>query len=286
MIKAIKGRFFIDITTGGCRCGCLYCYVKRHTQVLSPMEDIESILKKLVKRADFIPGPRGTLLTFGSHCDLLENGEVASSLLFTLGKVSTLGNPIQFSTKCSENQDFAYQLSKIRISEKQIVVFISCPTIQQACLYEPGATSPANRFSFLDMLSKYRIPTCLYIKPFIPNVTNKEINYFVTVAKKYKPDAICIGDLYINRRILKRMHLESSSVNMSSGLKHPLAEDMIGTIAPPVEFIDDMKNKLPNMPIFRNSVCALAYIQGIPCPTQIWKRFPQLCVGCRDCQSM
>ena len=281
------GRLFIDITEEGCPCGCLYCYVKNKAgnEVLLEESEIARLSTELVENSNYVPGPHGTLLAFGSHCDLFRTQTVFKTFLSVLRSVAPLGNPIQVSTKQLVTSNWAAQIAAARTYDTQIVVFISCATLNNSRLYEPGVVPPARRFDSFESLQAFNIPSCFYIKPFLPGVTNREVSAFIEAIQIIRPDAVCVGALYLNEQIATRLQLSHIS-EIQEDRKHPLMTHSIGAIDPSPDFFMNLQKALPPTPIFQNSACVVAYMNDIPCPTHVWERFPKLCVECRDCQPL
>lgn len=282
-----RGRFFINITEEGCPCGCLYCYVETiaGTEILLDESEIATLPKQLITHPDYVPGPYGTLLAFGAHCDLFRTSALVKGFLSALKAVAPLGNPIQISTKQFVRSDWAAQIAAISAFRTQVVIFVSCATIRQSALYEPRAAPPVDRFASFESLHAYNIPACLLIKPFIPGVTDSETSAFIEAVQSTRPYALCVGVFYLDERIAARLQLPHI-LKLKEGPKHPLMANSIWTIYPPPEFLTTLKIALPSIPIFQNSACVVACVQGIPCPIHVWERSPQLCVGCQDCQSL
>ena len=89
-----QGRFFIDITEDGCPCGCLYCYVKtiHHDEILLGEDETAKLPLQLMRHPKFVPGPYGTLLAFGAHCDLFRSSVLFRRFLSALRVVAPLGD--------------------------------------------------------------------------------------------------------------------------------------------------------------------------------------------------
>jgi DNA repair photolyase len=281
------GRFFIDVTKEGCPCGCLYCYVDHiaGNEALLDENELAMLPKQIMAHPDYAPGPHGTLFAFGSHSDLFRTPRLFERLLSALKAVAPLGNPIQISTKQFVRPDWVARLAAARAFRTQIVIFVSCATIRQLALYEPGTASLAKRFASFDSLHTWDIPTCFYIKPCLPGVTDREIFAFVETIRAIRPDIVCVGSLYLNAQIVARLQL-SQVPALDEDRKHPLMTNSMGAIDPMPEFVNALQTAFPQNPILKNSACVVAYINGVPCPIHVWERFPQLCVECQDCRSL
>jgi len=278
------GRIFIDITRGGCPCACRYCFVETGKEFLVTDEEIASLPGRLSAHSSYLPGPRGTLLTFGSNCDLFRTPGLAAGLIRALGEVTRLGNPIQISTKHRVRRVWASRIASLRKFKTQVVIFISCATISRASHYEPRTPPPEERFDSFGVLRDYEIPSCLFIKPFIPGVTDRDASTFINVVRTRKPDAVCVGTFYLSEPIVERIKVSRDV--LSEGPKHPLMKDSTWVVRPERRFINSLEVALPQMSVFQNSACVVAYLQGAYCPTLVWRNFPALCVGCQDCDAL
>jgi DNA repair photolyase len=252
-------------------------------EILHDESEIASIPRKLKEHPNFVPGPSGSLLAFGSHCDLFRTPALFTAFLSTLQAVAPLGNPIQVSTKQVITSRWAAKLSAARTYGAQIVVFISCSTVLQSTVLEPRTASPQARFTSFDALRAHTIPACLYIKPFLPGITDGEVQGFLEVIRAKQPDAVCAGVLYVNKRVAEKLKLLCIP-ELSYG-RHPLMTYQMGAVYPTPELLRVLEEALPSTPIFRNSACVVAYINGIHCPIHVWEHFPELCVACQDCES-
>lgn len=285
MIRTTEfGRIFIDITEEGCPCGCVYCFVKTGKEVLLDESAIDSLAERLNAHPSFVAGPHGTLLSFGSHCDLFRTPKLANRFFAALEKVTPFGNPIQVSTKQYVNQDWAYHISHLRAFTRQIVIFVSCATVTQSSLYEPLTAHPTQRFASFEVLRAFEIPSCLFIKPFIPGVTDKDTLEFIDVAKAHQPDAVCVGTLYLNSEIAQKLLVPIEGVK--GGRQHPLATDLSAAAPPDPGFMNALRSATPHTPVFMSSACVVAYVQRVSCATLVWRVVPQLCVSCQDCETL
>jgi DNA repair photolyase len=278
------GRLFIDITEEGCRCGCVYCYVEKivGTEVLLDQIRIATLADQLRAHPDYVPGPDGTLLAIGTHSDLFRTPVMFQGFLLALRLVAPLGNPIQISTKQFIQPRWAAEIADIRTYPTQVIIFISCATIEQSERYEPHTAPPARRFASFGPLRRHHIPTCLFIKPFLPTVTDREAAVFVEVIRNAQPDAVCVGALYLNELIAQRLNLINARESLAER-RHPLMPDSMGAVDPTSKFFNELQVALPAQPIFRSSACVVAYLNKTFCSTHIWKRLPQLCIECQDC---
>ena len=283
MLKASPGRFFVDIAAGGCPCGCRYCYVPVERERPLGESSLSAVADTLAAHPDFMPGPRGSLITLGVHCDCFRTQQLTAALIYMVGRLAPHGNPIQVATKQSVSERAAAELSQQLLHVRQLVVFISCVSMSSAALYEPRCTDPEVRLRSLLALRHARIPSCLYIKPFLPGVTDADADLFVAAMRAHAPDAVCVGTLYLSSRIAGRLELPQDDTVPSGTLTHPLMAGCETAVEPPPQFVRHIQSSAPETRVFLNSACVVAHLQGIPCPTRVADRFPSLCVGCPSC---
>jgi hypothetical protein len=239
--------------------------VKPGKEQFLPKRDIERLTERLLFHPAFVAGPQGTLLAFGSNCDLFRTPRLADQFLFALKLVAPLGNPLQISTKHFIRPQWAEAIAATVTYEMQIVVFVSCATIFQSRVYEPYTAPPSRRFQSFTSLRPAGIPSCLFIKPFLPGITDQDSGEFIAVVHRMHPGAVCIGSLFLNQQILPRLCLPTLA-SFDSSVHHPLMQDGLGAVRPRQAFVDTFQQSMPEIPIFQSSLCVVAHVQGNQCP--------------------
>ena len=280
------GRYFIDVASGLCKSGCLYCYVQNHQQESINYIEFSDLLDYLISDPNFMPGEQGTLLLIGAHSDLFSTSELSLAAIHLVKSLAPLGNPIQLSTKSFIKEEWTRELSIYQVHNSQLIVFVSCSTILQWEKYEPNTASPQTRLQTINNLNKVSILNCLLIKPFLPSVTNKEVELLIDTCNSHSPKAVCVGSFYLNHSIAANLNLISNNYHDVKLYSHPLMDNCFGVIHPPEDFILKLLDGLVDIPIFKSTPCVIAYLQQRYCPIFVWKKYPKLCVQCQDCDSL
>lgn len=277
-IHLTEGRVFIDISQRGCGSGCLYCYIDGtgEAQELLPQQVVSSSVAYLIQHPNFVPGLHGTLLSLCPNTEPFKTNASTDLITLVLRKILPLGNPVQIPTKERVPASILQTIRQYRTHPRQVILFISSSTVSKATLIEPGAAAPEIRFQNIHACRQADVPSCLYIKPFT-KVTFQDINLYIDTIRVYDPPVICVGVLYRKGQ---------SAASHPVHLYHPARTNLR---APGVsDLMQNFRDTLANIfsiPIFYSSVCVSAYIRDwYPVPN-IWRKFPDLCINCRNCEA-
>jgi len=268
-------RAFVNITTRGCGSGCSYCYIDgpKLRQSFVAETEIKRTAKALLAHEDFIPGRMGTIVSLCPDSDPFKTPESVRLFEMLLCEVIPLGNPIQIPTK------EVYPASSLALIARlahrnQVVAFTSFSTLARAATVEPGAASIADRFDNFRRCRDHGVFSGLYLKPFLPS-TVRDLEEFILRTNETRPDSLCVGILYSTTdkgdqsEYNHPVHAELSAKPIDDAFKHFVERFKIAT----------------GVPMFHSSVCVSAYaLNRFPTP-HIWRSYPSLCVGCRDCEA-
>lgn len=192
-----KERLFIN-TSLGCTANCAYCYLPTlkysKGKKLDNYVTAEKILKDLENYKEFELGRNGTLISFGcySECwDERNKKETIKLIKYFLEK----GNKIQLSTKKYIDYKELTDISKLIKFYGQLTIFISSATISYSDILENNTTPPEERFKSFLITKELNIPTILYIKPVLYNITIKDIDLYKEVIKKYNIKDVVVGSI-------------------------------------------------------------------------------------------
>lgn len=192
-----KERLFIN-TSLGCTANCAYCYLPTlkysKGKKLDNYVTAEKILKDLENYKEFELGRNGTLISFGcySECwDERNKKETIKLIKYFLEK----GNKIQLSTKNYIDYKELTDISKLIKFYGQLTIFISSATISYSDVLENNTTPPEERFKSFLITKELNIPTILYIKPVLYNITIKDIDLYKEVIKKYNIKDVVVGSI-------------------------------------------------------------------------------------------
>lgn len=192
-----KERLFIN-TSLGCTANCAYCYLPTlkysKGKKLDNYVTAEKILKDLENYKELELGRNGTLISFGcySECwDERNKKETIKLIKYFLEK----GNKIQLSTKKYIDYKELTDISKLIKFYRQLTIFISSATISYSDVLENNTTPPEERFKSFLITKELNIPTILYIKPVLYNITIKDIDLYKEVIKKYNIKDVVVGSI-------------------------------------------------------------------------------------------
>ncbi len=192
-----KERLFIN-TSLGCTANCAYCYLPTlkysKGKKLDNYVTAEKILKDLGNYKELEFGRDGTLISFGcySECwDERNKKETIKLIKYFLEK----GNKIQLSTKNYIDYKELTDISKLIKFYGQLTIFISSATISYSDVLENNTAPPEERFKSFLITKELNIPTILYIKPVLYNITIKDIDLYKEVIKKYNIKDVVVGSI-------------------------------------------------------------------------------------------
>ena len=192
-----KERLFIN-TSLGCTANCAYCYLPTlkysKGKKLDNYVTAEKILKDLGNYKELEFGRDGTLISFGcySECwDERNKKETIKLIKYFLEK----GNKIQLSTKKYIDYKELTDISKLIKFYGQLTIFISSATISYSDVLENNTSPPEKRFKSFLITKELNIPTILYIKPVLYNITIKDIDLYKEVIKKYNIKDVVVGSI-------------------------------------------------------------------------------------------
>lgn len=192
-----KERLFIN-TSLGCTANCAYCYLPTlkysKGKKLDNYVTAEKILKDLGNYKELEFGRDGTLISFGCYLECWDERnkkETIKLIKYFLEK----GNKIQLSTKKYIDYKELTDISKLIKFYGQLTIFISSATISYSDVLENNTTPPEERFKSFLITKELNIPTILYIKPVLYNITIKDIDLYKEVIKKYNIKDVVVGSI-------------------------------------------------------------------------------------------
>jgi DNA repair photolyase len=175
-----KKRIFVNPALG-CPSECSYCYLPLKGipvgERISNPRNSEQIIDAVLSSGIYVPKKAGSVISIGCFTECWDSStkDITIELIkYFLGK----GNFVQFATKRYVDPKDIESLLKYVQERGQLTIFISCATISYWKIYEKGTTNPAARLSSLRLLEKIGIPTYLYVKPVINNVTIEDVDEF------------------------------------------------------------------------------------------------------------
>lgn len=295
-----KNRVFID-TQQHCSGGCLYCYApdfeEKESLARTYFESGAETAQAVAGGPHFHTGIYGTAVSLGCYADPLHLTSYKSTLE-VLPHLMALGNPIQMASKCFVGSaGMAHQIAAAQQYPGQFTLLVTITTFSHAAEFEPGAPTPQRRLEILDAFQQAGVNTALFIKPMLPGITEYEVEVFAAAMQKYSIPACVIGLFYANQRILDQfrragMPAQPQPVGAEGGHHFPNDAQQVLT----QQSNDDLRDSFYQVlcqqtastaiPIFKTSLCAVSHHLQIPDPMRTWRRYPDLCVGCQDCEKL
>lgn len=201
-------RIFIN-TCLGCEGQCSYCYlpVMGYDNKSTNLEVKKA--EELIKQIEKIDINKETLITLGcfSECWNDRNKlETIELIRYFLKK----GNQIQLSTKKEIKVEELKEFDNLIQYLGQLVIFVSSATISEHKTIEKGTDSPEKRFNTFNISKKMNIPTVLYMKPVLKEITVKDIELYKSVIKKYEVKDVVVGSIFGENKTEETIHFSDN----------------------------------------------------------------------------
>ena len=284
-------RVFVN-PASGCRANCAYCYIfdygHPHTPQLFEASGGE-VKRWLQSQNGFREGKCGTLISIGATCDPFDEEVVYKTLEF-VEAFSPMRNPIQLSTKYYVSETAAEQLCGFQVESGQIILFGTITSFRYWHNLEPGTHEPHRRLLGLTNAMLRGISTCLYVKPVLPGITDKEASLFAQAILEHNIPYCTLGLAYINDKTLSRIRQRGLPIRelTKRGKSPPPPSKASETkvYARATGTLDTVELIKPILEVegtecVVSAPCVHALAYGILCPTGVWHYHPELCVHCR-----
>lgn len=196
--KCIYGtseRIFVN-TAIGCNACCKYCYMpklghKKKEKTISGEMSVQQVLSMTC----FSPGKNGTVLSLGCYSECLDLQNMKETETVVQGLLP-LGNRIQLATKQIVTEHFLEIIKRYQMYDEQMHIYISMPTISLIEQLESGTALANQRITNIENCIRHNIPVVLYIKPFLENITESDLEKYIKIVRKYRIPAVVGGYLY------------------------------------------------------------------------------------------
>jgi DNA repair photolyase len=191
-------RIFLN-TNLGCSSNCSYCYLPSLNFEINntPNNKLEPnrLINLLEGKSFFKKGKKGTILSIGCYSECWDESNKKDTISL-INELLKYNNPIQIATKRQIKEKDLELILLDQVNYKHHLSFyISSTTISEHLIYEQKTTNPKDRFKSFDILKKYNLPSFLYMKPILKNITIKDLPEYIKVIKNNKIDVI-IGELF------------------------------------------------------------------------------------------
>lgn len=187
MLNFIYGssrRIFLN-TSIGCNANCSYCYLpKLGVTGNNARISATDLLNMLQNVAYLKKGREGSIFSLGCYSECLDIVNIDETYKLLTGLLP-MGNRIQLATKQEIPLDLVLHIVEKRLYKQQVTLYISMPTISAITQMEKGTVTYEKRVVNIELCEQYDIPKVLYVKPFLPNVTIKDLSTYIMLVQKY-----------------------------------------------------------------------------------------------------
>ena len=290
------GRFFISPILG-CEARCIFCYIYSHNYTVKyrqNMINIDEVIKWLLDHPHYKPGRRGSILSIGAWGDPFPRNYPTNFVLDWLTKLCSLENPVQIISRYELKQDTVEKIANTIIYKNQLLFSTSISTFRYWRQTDNFADPPELRLQTLTSFHRLGIPTNVMVKPFIPGITDTEIEVFISEFASHSVTICVVGVFYWNDQIIKLMLRQGLLTNAliddmeTKKLYHNLVCDpSVNYFTYRGDVFDDFCEQLRvgGVSVFKNSACVNAWLLCVPHVSKLSVNDPLgLCVKCGVCE--
>jgi len=265
----------------GCPNNCLYCYlIDFGSKFQDPkpyrLNGFELCLSLLYNKW-FVPGKMGTFIAVGSVCEPFHPIFYKKTIDYLKSFAKYLENPLQISTKMFLNADQVHEIIEA-VDRQPLNPLVTIITIKEAKKLEPNAPPPDKRFETISNLRDAGLKPVLFLRPIIPEITDKELEQILESASDAGAAGVVVGSLRISRKILKR--LKKTHVNLHS-IKKRITKIKQKQIYLKTTDLKEEALKIAKefklLP-FRSACCANAFNAAVLCANVCWTT--KFCTNC------
>lgn len=279
-----EGRVFISPLIG-CNGGCKYCYLPNEIEKFDIVREnkykINKVIEKIKRDERVVLGKSGTIISIGAYCDIFpmnDKEELTETSIEWIVECLKLGNPVQIISKNLLDEKYVKELANQVQYENQLLYSTTITTVNKWSRIEPYTANPEKRLYTLALFKKHNIPTNLMIKPFIPGITDKEIDKFKEILRLEYIDYAVVGELYLTTSNVKEDEEKVSRILDCTGEKKfkTLGEELLK------DFINKIKDENK---VFRKSSCVNANLLKVNNQSSYYLTMQgDYCVGCNNCK--
>lgn len=93
-----------------------------------------------------------------------------------------------------------------------MLIYVSSATISEWETIEKGTDAPNKRFNTFEISKVLDIPTVLYMKPILKGITNKDIELYKDMIKKYGVKDIVVGSIFSEEKSEETVHFSDKGI--------------------------------------------------------------------------
>lgn len=288
-----SGRFFISPILG-CSGACSYCYLKIRNYISPRKNEVSEtdIFMAAKESPHFIFGKNGTIISIGAWGDIFPLGrdDLIVHSINVIKYLLSWGNPVQIMSKNSLNSVYIAEIVKSIKYPEQLLYSTTITSINNWDKIEPGTASPIERLNTCKIFSDSGVHTNVLLKPFMPNITDLDIDIIADLLLRYKIDYCTLGVLYWTPEISKKVFankflkekLNIDNIFMSNHLdcngEEEIPSTMIDSLIPYIEYL-----RKKGISAFLKSSCVNANMLQITNPSNYYKHDDKYCIGCGNC---
>ncbi len=191
-----KGRVLVPVGEP-CPFGCRYCYT-RSGEVGPARAGIDEILERL--RA-FAEGTDFEIIQFGYDGDPFARPERG---IVMLRRLAELGKDINFSTKAFIDERTQQAIANIqdimKVSNNTLSALVSLSCWDSASRIEPHTPTPDERIVTIKSLRSIGVPTCIAVRPILPNIQDTEYEKLVDEGLSGGCEGFILGPFYVDEQ--------------------------------------------------------------------------------------
>lgn len=172
----------------GCDYKCSYCYLSNigiwKKEIYTPDE--------VVAEFERLPGITADkyIISIGCYAECMEKDNF-ENILKIVRYFAQKKYYIQISTKSRIEEKWLEELERVLEFSGQLHIFVSIPTLSQTNIYENGIANIRDRLLNFKYQSKEgKICIYMYIKPYLTNITNQDIDKYLDLVKEYKMEVV------------------------------------------------------------------------------------------------
>ena len=193
-------------------------------------------------------------------------------------------------SKNSLNSVYIAEIFKSIKYPEQILYSTTITSINNWDKIEPGTASPIERLNTCKIFSDSGVHTNVLLKPFMPNITDLDIDIIADLLLRYKIDYCTLGVLYWTPEISEKVFankflkekLNIDNIFMSNHLdcngEEEIPSTMIDSLIPYIEYL-----RKKGISAFLKSSCVNANMLQITNPSNYYKHDDKYYIGCGNC---